>query len=139
MTAVLAGDRISVETCLDMVEIIPGVIDPDSEYVFTNGQCHALAMALHQATGWPLYRVKPRGYDCCPTCAHWMVGLPDGRLLDIMGVSSRDEVRMEWGRAVESNRTEWAEVQECCYLTADMEAAESFVSVVIETYVPELV
>ncbi len=31
-----------------------GVIDEAATYVFSRGQCHALALAVHQLTGWPI-------------------------------------------------------------------------------------
>ena len=39
-----------------------GVIDSEAEIVFTRGQCHALALALHKLTGWP---IKGASYYRC--------------------------------------------------------------------------
>lgn len=36
------------------IRIKPGVIDDDAQYVYKNGQCIALALALNKLTGWPI-------------------------------------------------------------------------------------
>lgn len=38
-----------------------GVLDKKAEYVFTAGQCHSLALALHKLTGWEI-----RGFGVGP-------------------------------------------------------------------------
>ena len=88
---VLAWQRTAVVTA--------GVVDAVAVDAYTNGQCHALAVALHHATGWPLVWVGPE--ECCYDidCAeydddegwclcqieHVGVLTPDGAFLDIEG------------------------------------------------------
>ena len=45
------------------MEIPKGKITKDVETVFTQGQCHALALALHDETGWPLAGAFRIGVD----------------------------------------------------------------------------
>jgi len=48
---------------------------------YTSGQCHALSLALHEATGWPIVGAEDEELDIC----HFFVRTPDGRLVDITG------------------------------------------------------
>ena len=60
-----------------------GIISPDAEHAFTAGQCHALGLALHEATGWPIVVDAP-----VPVIHQWghvCVLHPDGDLVDIYG------------------------------------------------------
>jgi len=64
--------------------------------VFQEGYCHALALALHDATGWPIWSLKiakgsDRGYD-----EHFLVADPDGNLLDVHGTNSPEDVIAYW-------------------------------------------
>lgn len=67
-------------------ELTPGVIDEDAEYVFTHGQCHALALALNERTGWPLVGIAAGGPHHPSHCA---VRRPDGEIIDITGYAER--------------------------------------------------
>ena len=58
-----------------------GVVDDRSALAFTNGHCHSLALALHQATGGPIIAYKR--YD--GSFDHLFVKASDGRLIDIGG------------------------------------------------------
>lgn len=78
-----------------------GTVDTDAVTAYTNGQCHALALALAERTGWPLVAIghpEPCHMDDCPVGAdgmcdcqieHVAVQRPDGSILDIEGVSPR--------------------------------------------------
>jgi hypothetical protein len=62
------------------------VIDKDVVDTFTRGQCHALALAIHEQTQLPLAGVWRLFEDPeSETPAHVVVLLPDGDLLDIEG------------------------------------------------------
>lgn len=63
-----------------------GVIDETAQRVFTQGQCHTLALALHEQTGWPLVVDARHGdfYDWGHVC----VQHPDAGLVDISGLSA---------------------------------------------------
>lgn len=83
--------------------VTPGVLDDDARRAYCGGQCHALAAALVEATGWPLLWVgrisclESRADDVCyrydeAVChcqiEHIGVQEPGGRLLDILGPST---------------------------------------------------
>ena len=64
-------------------ELVPGELTDDARYVFTRGQCHSLALALHEATGWPIFGDFVSEYDDTPD--HVFVQAPDGRFVDVEG------------------------------------------------------
>ncbi|MCX5215663.1 hypothetical protein OG689_41650 [Kitasatospora sp. NBC_00240] len=90
--------------------ITTGLIDSAAVEAFTRGQCHALALAMAEATGWPT------GVLCQPECdaagceddfcnepliadnvcacqlLHLVALRPDGCLVDINGVHDPDRV-----------------------------------------------
>lgn len=102
-------------------DITPGVLDASAERAFTYGACCGLAVALHDATGWPLIKVTdadsvyPSGDDedaldglvGRPAAErgrltnvagvgvgglHWLVAHPSGKLLDVDGLHDVDDV-----------------------------------------------
>ncbi|MFE2832197.1 hypothetical protein ACFXI6_14285 [Streptomyces mirabilis] len=72
--------------------LTPGVITPAAFEAFTRGACAGLAIALHDATGWPIIEIG----HCDGLPLHFMVRHPDGRLVDIRGVHSDADVCDEW-------------------------------------------
>ena len=66
------------------------------------GQCHALALALHRRSGWPLYGCDwyqpPGASKQIPD--HVFIRMPDGRGLDISGPHRR-------GQHPEGCRPDW--------------------------------
>jgi hypothetical protein len=68
-------------------ELEPGVLDERAEAAFLHGQCHALALALHERTGWPIIGVEDEELDIC----HFHVQTPCGRALDITGAHEIDD------------------------------------------------
>lgn len=67
---------------LTRVVLRPGHVDADTREFFTAANCHMLAGAMHELTGWPLialYRVRDDAW------LHIGVEMPDGRFLDING------------------------------------------------------
>lgn len=76
-------------------DVLANINDPDFRTPaalrvrYKYGQCHALAQAIHDATGWPMvvWSMEEGGND------HAMVKTPDGRYLDVEGVHTADEVR----------------------------------------------
>ncbi|MEU4807434.1 hypothetical protein [Actinosynnema sp. NPDC023587] len=62
--------------------------------VFDYGYCNALALALHERTGWPILGLHARG-DAHPF--HYLVRRPDGLLLDAHGARTQDDVLQQWG------------------------------------------
>jgi hypothetical protein len=72
-----------------------GHLDDAARFAFAHGQCHALARAVTDATGWPLAALIDDACYCetCAmfdgVCAHRVAHLiavhPDGRHVDIAG------------------------------------------------------
>lgn len=68
---------------------------PDTELRFTNGECGALAEAIHRRTGWPIAVITT-------SCAHLeesqhaVVKIPDGRYVDIEGIWTEDDLLAHW-------------------------------------------
>lgn len=60
-----------------------------TEDTFQDGQCHALALALHEQTGWPVWALRSPGAGD----QHFLVRAPDGRLVDVTG--ARDVAAVE--------------------------------------------
>lgn len=78
------------------VTIRGGVPSADAITVFTDGDCWALAVAIHDLTGWPLVAAGV-GPDA-DWWDHVLVETPNGKLMDIHGEQDRSTVRAEWGR-----------------------------------------
>lgn len=82
-------------------EVTPGVIDDEADWVYLNGQCLALAVAMSERTGWPVHlRTLTDGDEADPTgvyanLRHAYVQAPDGALIDIRGVNDADIVDEE--------------------------------------------
>lgn len=113
----------------------PGLLDHEAVHCFTNGQCHALALAIHQRTGWPLVQA---GWNEADYPDHWLVRHPSGQLLDIVGLQSEEEVCERWGKVWEGSVTALDRVWNdpaSGYWEPLMGNAESFVDVVLSTYV----
>jgi hypothetical protein len=66
-------------------------MEGDDYELFTEGDCHHLALALHERTGWPLMIVSGRS-----TVEHAFVMRPDGLALDINGLSSVSHILDCW-------------------------------------------
>lgn len=78
--------------------LTPGVLDGYARRAFKYGGCGALALALHDATGWPIvaitdhHNVFEDGQAGGGSALHWTVRHPDGRLIDIDGAHDPDEL-----------------------------------------------
>lgn len=85
----------------DPVEVTPGVLDDNADWVYRNGQCLALAVALSEHTGWPVHlRTFTDGDDADPAgtylnLRHAYVQAPDGSLVDVRGEHDADIVEEE--------------------------------------------
>jgi hypothetical protein len=110
-----------------------GVIDDDAVRAFTQGQCHALALALHERTGWPIRQLENDEGEPF----HLYVETPDGRALDITGAHDRDEFRQAWCAAFDEPSTpEMAHKLPATgvWRAPDMGAARAFVAPLLELY-----
>lgn len=66
---------------------------PEPVDVFTHGQCHALARALHDLTGWQIVLLCYTPFEGPSTEYDWdhaVVRAPDGDLIDIEGRGARE-------------------------------------------------
>lgn len=102
-----AGSTVTLEgnNWMPSHTVTVGVIDEAAVTAFRNGQCHALALAPHERTGWPIVASGPS--ECCydEDCPdtndsagvcdcqvqHLAVERPDGYLVDIEGARPRDD------------------------------------------------
>jgi hypothetical protein len=125
-----------------------GLIDGYARRAFKYGACGALAIALHDHTGWPIVAITD-SHNVAEDKAgggsalHWAVRTPDGWLLDIDGVhrmqdlideysSQADEGEAAAGLATRADAWEW-------YVEAQGEPvpitlAATFVPAVLEIY-----
>jgi hypothetical protein len=92
----------------------PGLRDERAYAAFTNGQCHALAFTLHQATAYPIFILLEDVCDCdlspcpesfaggghpgwcCCQIVHFGVLAHRGFWLDITGVHPMHDVLTRW-------------------------------------------
>lgn len=58
---------------------------------YTEGDCHLLAQAIHDLTGWQIAGVLDDDY-----CGHVFVLMPDGKCLDINGTTQRRTMVKRW-------------------------------------------
>lgn len=71
----------------------PDKVDHLTHEVFTCGDCWVLARTLHRKTGWDyIYASTENG-----GWAHVGVITPDGKVLDIEGLSDRERWSAQWG------------------------------------------
>lgn len=82
-------------------DLTPGVLDGSALGAFKLGDCDILAVALHDATGWPIVAVTDahnvcEGVACMGSKMHWMVRHPSGRLLDVDGLHDEQDVIDEY-------------------------------------------
>jgi hypothetical protein len=66
----------------------PGELDDRARLAFGAGQCHGLALALHDTQGWPLVAVDDEENRRIHIC----VRRPDGMLVDVNGAHTDVEV-----------------------------------------------
>lgn len=59
---------------------------------FTEGDCHILARAIHQRTGWTFCTFDYKGSPD----AHAFVQRPDGRYVDVQGVTDDVTMKKRW-------------------------------------------
>jgi len=103
--------------------LTPGVIDGYARRAFKYGGCGGLAIALHDAMGWPIMAVTD-SHNIYGEMAgggsalHWAVLHPCGELLDIDGLHSPEDLIAEYegdadngeagvGRSTRADAWEW--------------------------------
>ena len=124
--------------------LTPGVIDMEVEYALTNGGCYAFAIAMHNATKWPLIAVmgdrdKPALPDAKSAKLAIHVGVlhPNGNIVDIEGMHDIEDVHFfyEWNGwiGVEIKPCSLSEVEQWYVENEDLVTLE-----LAETYVDPL-
>ncbi len=101
------------------LSLTPGVLDGAAQRAFSFGACAGLAIAIHDATGWPLVKVadadcvwdasgaslhgRPAQERACVHEAgmgagglHWLALAPGGRLVDVDGAHAPADVLERW-------------------------------------------
>jgi hypothetical protein len=130
----------------DPVQLTPGVLDGYAKRAFKYGACAALAIALHDRTGWPIVAITDAhnveaGKAGGGSALHWAIQAPTGQILDIDGshyaqaliaayAGEADDGEAALGIATRADAWEW-------YVEAQGEPipvklAATFVSVVLK-------
>lgn len=134
-----------------------GVRDEDAIRAFKSGQCHAIALALHERTGWPIVSVGDESccYDedcpddddsngvCSCQIQHLAVRRPDRYLVDIEGPKPEDDFMEaqgdpEWTiKPVPDDRLEDLVRWDDSWRRPNMAVARAFVDEALTEYDPE--
>ncbi|RSS87002.1 hypothetical protein EF903_17985 [Streptomyces sp. WAC05292] len=124
-------------------EVTPGRLDDTAREAFTNGQCHALALALNEVTGWPTTALltsdcsgldrmcaEDPDDDCPCRIGHVVVTRPDGAHVDITGAHAPGQVPdFPGATAVPMTEAHWSAIRSTpTWRDADMHAARTFVN-----------
>jgi hypothetical protein len=112
---------------IDPSQITPGALTPAAQSAFLHGACAALAIALHDATNWPVVMVTDawnvsNGIAGGGSALHWLVHHPSGRLVDVDGFHTADDLTAEYegyaddgeaaiGTSSREDAAEWYEAQ----------------------------
>lgn len=127
-------NELTADTNEGSVCLRPGIIDSNAKTAFSNGQCHSLALAIRELTGWELIgfgRVS-WNYGCCPR--HTAILMPDKRVLDIKGTHSLEDMVDEWGEQENLMESEVRSNFDGHYRQYDTELAKSFAVILVERY-----
>lgn len=116
-------------------QLAPGTITPAAVEAFTRGACAGLAIALHDATGWPIIEVG----HCDGLPLHFMVRHPSGQLLDIRGLHADEDVRDEWEFDADDSNVTLAKVARETVVTCyQIDCGEPVPMDLVRTFVPVL-
>jgi len=122
---------------LDPKKLTPGSIDGAAKHAFSTGACSSLAIAIHDATGWPIvaitdhHNVFDNGRAGGGSALHWTVRRPDGRLVDIDGAhDAKDLVERYHGDADDGEAKDGVSTRADC-LEWQNEGAGSVISVTL--------
>lgn len=115
-----------------------GNITKKVKTVYSSGQCHALALALHELAGLPLVGLYGDGDDFdeemgegYSTPMHTAVRLPSGTVLDIKGI----DAQLRWRATVlPLSEKEVRGFEKRDYLPPDVEAAKPFAKTLLARY-----
>lgn len=113
-----------------------GVIDEQARRVFVRGQCHALALAIRELTGWPLFGlVDRRDGNSQRSPGHVVVRTPSGAYIDINGKGAAGRWKKRYPRA-KLYRLYPCRIRNGMrgYLPADIKAATPFAKTVLKEH-----
>ena len=111
-----------------------GVLDDQAKLAFTEGQCHALAIALNSLTGWTIKGLGNPYYDSPRSPSHVVVYSSKLRLyVDIEGAWGRSGLRANSNKVV--NRNVSTSLARCLdnYLKPNVQAAMPFAKSILRT------
>ena len=126
----------------DPVEVTPGVINDETRWIYLNGQCLALAVAIATENDWPVVvhtsEYDPEGINDDgdpeqPTIKHAYALGPDGTLYDIDGENDREALELSGNETL----TEYKPIEARFYFEGDLSeqdyvTAASFIAHVFE-------
>lgn len=131
-------------------DLTPGLLDGYAERVFTQGACGALAIAMHDATGWPVVAVTDshnvrEGRAGGGSAMHWGVLHPSGVFVDVDGAHDPDAIaraydgdaddgEAAWGLSTRADAEEWWDE---AGRKVRIETAAMFVQAVLARLVPD--
>jgi len=123
-------------------------LTPEMQRQFTYGACGGLAIALHDATGWPLVMVTDAENvtgglaHMGASGIHWLVRRPDGMLVDVDGVHRPEDVltryedESDWGEGEalgEASREDAVEEYEAKGEPVPLEVCAQYAAAVLAT------
>lgn len=99
-------NEMAYDSHLDPKRLNPGVIDGSAQNIFSTGGCHALAIAIHDATGWPIVAITDHhnvfdGRAGGGSAVHWCVKAPNGKFVDIDGAHDPAELTARYDSDVD--------------------------------------
>ena len=130
----------------DPKRLTPGVLDGAARHAFKYGACGALAIALHDATGWPVVAITAahnafKGKAGGGSALHWAVRRPDGKTVDVDGAHDQEDLVEEYASDADGGQAAYglstrADVEEwyveCQGEPIPVSLAATFVDAVIE-------
>lgn len=119
------------------VELIPGVLNEDARHAFTTGQCHSLALALAERTGWEVVGLC-WDEDIPDAPHHVAVQASDGRLLDVEGWGVEERWEHRWGTIDPGPVDIDYLVEQDYYRPTNIDAGRAFAEAVLRQYAPEV-
>lgn len=111
-----------------------GELDETAEYAFTHGQCHAMAVALNELTGFELVGL---GGFWGNGPGHFMVRAEFGYLLDVQGLHTEEQAYARFRKITEYDdgvRLAWQLAADKEYYPLRIEAARHFAKLVVDKY-----
>lgn len=116
-------------------KLTAGLLDETAEYAFTHGQCHAMAIALHELTGYEIIGLGGSPWLDGP--GHFMVRAEFGYCLDVEGLHTDVKAIQRYGRITDyDNGVEyaWQLARDGEFYPLRIHAARHFAQLVVDKY-----